>query len=195
MNSRTGSGNEQDGPKTGEYRRMICRDRWILTFLTLSCAALGTSRSAVAAETELSRQAALTTYAKTDLPRVIGEVRDPCLKIRWQVIADGSHPERPGRLVAVLNAKEEGSPRQGLAIPVQTPVIQWGASITVFQATRTVTAQLQAVAMESAVLGRSFRARLVSQSVAGESPRIAVISVVATGPKTATWGDQMSVRP
>lgn len=133
---------------------------------------------------------------------VLREAVDPCLGLHWQWMADPSHPEWPYHLVLVDKTAApaaHGPVSLGaLSLPqaasaLQSPVIRAGELITVLQQTGTLTARLQALALDSASAGHALRVRLTvsSERSYGMNSLLSstgpIITVTAEAPGRAVW--------
>lgn len=123
------------------------------------------------------------------------EIVDPCLGNRWQWTADLEHPERPARLI-LLDAGSRptlisSSPPSREAFPRTVPVrlspasfaVRAGDRVTVVQETPILRARFQAVALESAPIGESFRVRLIGGADVrtGNQGMVVIVRAAPTG--------------
>jgi len=135
---------------------------------------------------------AATTSAVT-LASQVGELRkeivDPCLGARWQLIVDPSHPGWPGRLI--LAAMDEGvrssHAARGTAGLESTIAIHVGDQVSVDQSSPVIHAQFQAIALQSAAVGKVLRVRLMAGKNMPLNTQGVVVSVLATGVKQTRW--------
>jgi len=129
--------------------------------------------------------------------RVLREVTDSCLGLRWRLVVDPAHPAWPGRMVLldrmdIVERKVASADRVRVSEPTIN-VIRAGDRVVVIQDSGIVRARLQAIAIESAATGQTLRVRLIGNDsrwytatplVASSGP---VISVVATGAGIGQW--------
>jgi hypothetical protein len=114
---------------------------------------------------------------------VARQIDDPSTGTRWLLAHDPAHPEGPGRFVLSANSSlGSGSAASGsvgdakglASVDAQRFVIHVGDALLVEEHTAVVDAQLEAVALGSAVRGAEFKARL---RIGGK-----VVRVLASGP-------------
>lgn len=122
------------------------------------------------------------------------DIVDPCVGTRWQLVADSQHPERPGRLVPVYsgvlrasNPIPAGLVRLPTPSPPAMPAIHAGDRIAVSQQTPVLRARFQAVALESAAFGQTFRVRLLggAQTLTGNQGTVVDVRAIRAG--EAVW--------
>jgi hypothetical protein len=134
------------------------------------------------------------------LPR---DIVDPCLGIRWELMVDAQHPERPGRLVQVgrgVQPRTSTNPSSSFegayagsttgtarAAPATPPLIRAGDRVTVIQQTAILRARFQAVALEPAVGGQTMRVRLLGGQDIRTGNQGAVILVRALSSGEVGW--------
>jgi hypothetical protein len=121
---------------------------------------------------------------------------DPCLGNRWQWLADPGHPARPARLILLEAGSRSALDLNSLALPsssVSLPsgpirplppfAVRAGDRVTVVQETPILRARFQAVALESAPIGRSFRVRLIGGSDirTGNQGMVVLVRAASTG--------------
>lgn len=125
---------------------------------------------------------------------------DPCLGTHWQLLADPSHPERPGRWQPVEASSQEApapvlrpgrdevfraqrKPEHAHESMLRKIVIRAGDKVIVTQKTAQIDARLWGVALEPARAGEQFDARLLT----AHDRLPAVLVALATGPGEAVW--------
>ena len=116
---------------------------------------------------------------------VVREIDDPSNGNHWLLVHNANHPAGPGLLLLVPAARiqaRQAGPVLG-AEPV-LPVIRAGDRVIVEENTPVVYARLEAVAINPAMAGSPFNARL---SIGGR-----VIRAVASGPGRAIFQEEAS---
>jgi hypothetical protein len=109
--------------------------------------------------------------------QVLRQIEDPSTGDLWLLVRDRSRPGGPGRLVLArqeTNAQRaiSGGAEQPLSRG-ERPVIHTGDALTVEEHTAVVDARLEAMALEPAVKGAHFKARL---KLGGKVVRVVAIS-------------------
>ena len=122
---------------------------------------------------------------------VLRQIEDPSTGDLWLLVRDRSRPGGPGHLVlarpeANTESAISGDPRQPLS-QGERPVIHTGDRLTVEEHTARVDVRLEAVALQSAVKGAHFKARL---KLGGK-----VVRVVAVSPGRADFAPDGEVEP
>jgi hypothetical protein len=126
------------------------------------------------------------------------EIVDPCLGVRWQLVADAQHPERPGRLVRVDFGvfRAAGFSPSGATLspaplpaapPAVLPVIRAGDRIAVTQQTPILRARFEGLALESGAAGQTLRVRLLggAQTLTGNQGTVVDVRAIQAG--EAVW--------
>jgi len=129
------------------------------------------------------------------------DIVDSWLGNRWRFISDEQHPEWPDRLVLVssrvplarvsssppaLPQSQNDQPAAAL-VPPNPPLIRAGDRVTVLQETALVRARLQAVALESAVVGQTMRVRLLGGIDTHTGNQGTIVIVRADSADRVTW--------
>ena len=95
---------------------------------------------------------------------VLREIDDPATGDQWLLVRDPDRPVGPGRLVLVRRGTQLASGKTAgvseAARPAAQTIVQAGDLLLVEEHTAVVDARLEAVALEPAVKGATFRARL-----------------------------------
>ena len=139
----------------------------------------------------ISAQTADSTAAVPD-GEVLRQIEDPSTGALWLLVRDPSHPAGPGRLVLARQQMKttqraiSGGAVQPLSAAVR-PVIHTGDVLTVEEHTGVVDARLEALALEPAVMGAHFKARL---KIGGK-----VVRAVAVSQGRASFAPEDEVRP
>ena len=122
---------------------------------------------------------------------VLREIDDPATGDLWLLVRDPSLPAGPGRLLLVRHGDRLKAGASGKILTparvVAQPIVRAGGQVLVEEHTPVVEARLEAVAMEPAVQGASFRARL---TIGG-----AVVRVTAVSPGHAVLGAMSEAEP
>lgn len=123
--------------------------------------------------------------------QVLRQIEDPSTGNLWLLLRDRSRPAGPGRLVLARQRSNtqraiSGGPAEPLSAG-ERPVIHTGDALTVEEHTAVVDARLEAVALEPAVKGAHFKARL---KIGGK-----VVRVVAVSPGRADFAAESEVEP
>jgi hypothetical protein len=136
-------------------------------------------------------QTAAHVVAAAAVGEVLREIDDPATGDLWLLVRDPVHPAGPGRLVLVRHGSRLTDGAGGKTLPparvVAQPIVRAGDSLLVEEHTPVVDARLEAVALEPALQGATFRARL---TIGG-----AVVRVVADAPGHAVLGAMSEVEP
>jgi hypothetical protein len=128
--------------------------------------------------------------------RIIRFIDDRSLGNRWLLCRDPEHPGGPGRLLLIASNWREGVSggigrlTPGMpAVPPATarPVIRSGDRLVIEEDSAVARARLAAVALESAVAGSGFHARL---EIGGK-----VVRAVAVSAGTAVFAAESEPRP
>lgn len=122
--------------------------------------------------------------------RSSSDIADSSLGIRWHLVVDPSHPERPGRWHRIALRHEDAARR---ADPPANGnfVIRSGDKVIVTQRTAGVDARLKAIALEPARSGERFTARLMAM----RDSLTVVVLAEASGPGEAVWVGSEELRP
>jgi hypothetical protein len=123
---------------------------------------------------------------------VLRQIEDPSTGDLWLLLRDRSLPAGPGRLVLARRqrSREQRAISGGLAQPfsaAEQPVIHTGDALVVEEHTAVVDARLEAVALEPALRGARFKARL---KIGGKAMRLVAIS-----PGRASFAPDSEVEP
>jgi hypothetical protein len=122
---------------------------------------------------------------------VLREIEDPSTGNIWQLVRDQNRPAGPGRLVLARQGTQ--THREISRGPVQPlpngerPIIHTGDALILEEHTAVIDARLEAVALQPAVRGALFRARL---KISGKVTR-----VVAISPGRASFAEENEARP
>jgi hypothetical protein len=112
---------------------------------------------------------------------------DPCLGYHWLRVSDRLHPAGPARLIQFDSNLNPASDSQASSSTARLNIIRAGDRITVEQNRPQLVAHLQAVALEPAAAGETFRAKLnlgKDGQIFATGP---VVHVLATKPGLARW--------
>lgn len=122
---------------------------------------------------------------------VLRQIEDPSTGDLWLLLRDSNHPGGPGRLVlARQRLSTQKATSGGSAKPLsfdERPVIRTGDALAVEEHTAVADVRLEAVALEPAVKGAHFKARL---EIGGM-----VVRVVAIAPGRASFAPESEVTP
>ncbi len=116
--------------------------------------------------------------------RVMAEIDDAQLGIRWLVRSDPTHPGGPGVMTPAAYSKGVIPNTSSLA-EVAQPVIRGGDQVIVEENSAVARARLEAIALGSAAAGGSFQARL---RTGGK-----VVRAIALGPGRAMFAPESKV--
>lgn len=169
-------------------RKEIAGWAW-LVLAPLACACAQTTSSAVAAPDTLCVVAATPETALDVKDEVLRQIEDPTTGDLWLLVRNASRPGGPGRLV--LARQRSGTQRltvNGAWQPLQAgirPVIRTGDTVAVEEHTAVLDVQLEATALEPAVRGAVFKARL---KIGGN-----VVRVMAIAPGHAAFAQENEV--
>lgn len=156
-------------------------------FLALAVAASLCAQSAshAVAAPGTMRVTATPQYSNGEALR---EIDDPATGKRWLVMRDPNHPAGPGRLVLVQRRTDCREmpciPNQPVPEPL---IIHSGEAVTVEEHTPVLDMRLQAVAVESSLKGRYFKARL---KIGGK-----ILCVIAVAPGHAVFDPERERMP
>src|SRR5208282_2842020 len=123
--------------------------------------------------------------------QILRQIEDPSTGNHWLLVRDQNRPAGPGRLVLarhLTNTQREVS--RGPAQPWSAaigPVIHTGDALTVEEHTAVIDVRLEAVALEPAMKGAPFKARL---KIGGK-----VVRVLAVSTGRASFAADNEVRP
>ena len=136
-------------------------------------------------------QTAARVVASASVGEVLREIDDPATGDLWLLVRDPSLPAGPGRLLLVRHGDRLKAGASGKILTparvVAQPIVHAGGQVLIEEHTPVVEARLEAVAMEPAVQGASFRARL---TIGG-----AVVRVTAVSPGHAVLGAMSEAEP
>jgi hypothetical protein len=119
---------------------------------------------------------------------VLRLIEDPSTGDLWLLLRDRSSTGGPARLVLARQGPGAGRTRSGESLSRgERPVIHSGDALIVEEHTATVDARLEAVAIEPAVRGAHFKARL---TLGGK-----VVRAVAVSPGRADFAPEGEVEP
>ena len=123
--------------------------------------------------------------------QVLRQIEDRSTGDLWLLLRDQSRPAGPGRVVLIRQRTNTqgatlGGPAQALSRG-ERPMIHTGDALMVEEHTAVVDARLEAVALEPAVMGARFKARL---KIGGK-----VVRVVAVSPGRASFAPEGEVAP
>ena len=164
---------------------------WLVVAQVVSvCAQTVGSNAAALPETLRAAVARPETALKPD-GEVLRQIEDPSTGDLWLLARDPNRPAGPGRLVLARQQMKtqraiSSGPVQPLTAAVR-PVIHTGDALTVEEHTGVVDARLEAVALEPAVMGAHFKARL---KIGGK-----VVRAVALSPGRASFAPVGEVAP
>lgn len=136
-------------------------------------------------------QTAARVVASASAGEVLREIDDPATGDLWLLVRDPARPAGPGRLLLVRHGARLKAGAGGKVLTparvVAQPIVRAGGQVLVEEHTPVVEARLEAVALEPAVQGATFRARL---TIGG-----AVVRVTAVSPGHAVLGAMSEVEP
>jgi len=163
---------------------------WLVVAPVAGACAQSTGSAAAVPDT-LRVVAATAETALDPGEQLLREIEDPSTGDLWLLLRDSSPPGGPGRLVLVRQRASTqratlGGPAQSLSTG-ERPVIRTGDALTVEEHTAVVDARLEAVALQPAVRGAPFKARL---KIGGK-----VVRVVAVSPGRADFAPESEVGP
>jgi hypothetical protein len=118
------------------------------------------------------------------------DITDSSLGMRWHLVVDPSHPERPGRWYRIAMRRDDATRRADRPANGNF-VIRPGDKVIVTQRTAEVEARLTAIAIEPARCGERFTARLAAM----RDSSTAVVLAQASGPGEAVWVGSKELRP
>ena len=108
---------------------------------------------------------------------VLREIDDPATGDLWLLVRDPARPAGPGRLLLVRHGTRLTAGAGGKTLTparvVAQPIVRAGGQVLVEEHTPVVEARLEAVALEPAVQGAAFRARL---TIGGTVVRVTAVS-------------------
>jgi hypothetical protein len=170
--------------------RAIAGWGWLLVAPVVSASAQTTGNAALAPITTRVVAATPETASEPD-GQVFRQIEDPSTGDLWLLVRDQGHPAGPGRLVLVRQQMKtqraiSSGPVQPLSAAVR-PVIHSGDALIVEEHTGVVDARLEAVALEPAVMGAHFKARL---RIGGK-----VVRAVAVSPGHASFAAEGEIAP
>jgi hypothetical protein len=164
---------------------------WLVVGPVLGACAQTAGSNAAAVPATLRAVAAPPETALDPEVQVLREIDDPSTGDLWLLVRDPSRPAGPGRFLLArqrMNTQRtiSGGPAQPLSRG-ERPVIHTGDALMVEEHTAVVDARLEAVALEPAVKGAHFKARL---KIGGK-----VVRVVAVSPGRADFAAESEVEP
>jgi hypothetical protein len=150
-----------------------------------------TGSNARAVPEPLRMVAATPGTARESDGQVLGQIEDPSTGDLWLLLRDRNHPAGPGRLVLApqrtsMRGAISGGPAQPLSAGERL-LIHPGDALMVEEHTEVADVRLEAVALEPAVKGAPFKARL---KIGGQVVRVAAVS-----PGRADFAPENEVAP
>ncbi len=165
---------------------------WLVAGLAiwLTAGVAGSAQSAAGASRSLAAEQRVVS-ADNFTGEALREIDDAATGDLWLLVRDPARPAGPGRLLLVrhgdrLKAGAGGKTFTPAPVLAQ-PIVRAGGQVLVEEHTPVVEARLEAVALEPAVRGATFRARLV---IGG-----AVVRATAVSPGHAVLGAMSEVEP
>jgi hypothetical protein len=162
-----------------------------LVVAVVGACAQATGNNAAAVPEALRVAAATPGTALEPDRQVLLQIEDPSTGDLWLLQRDPSRPAGPGRLVLArqrisMRGATSGGPSQPFSAG-ERPVIHSGDALMVEEHTAVVDARFEAVALEPAMKGAHFKARL---KIGGK-----VVRVVAVSPGRASFAPEGEVAP
>ena len=173
-------------------RRNRATAGWLAVGLAgwLTASLAGNAQVAAGASRSLAEEQAVVSAGKFS-GDVLREIDDPVTGDLWLLVRDPVRPAGPGRLLLVRHGDRLKAGAGGKTLPpvrvVAQPIVRAGGQVLVEEHTPVVEARLEAVALEPAVQGATFRARL---TIGGT-----VVRVTAVSPGHAVLGATSEVEP